>query len=134
MKTILFIEDDAFLRSLIGKKLSAAGFRPTEAVDGQTGFKKAKEEKPDLILLDLLLPAPDGFEILSKLKNDTTTSSIPVIILSNLGQKEDVDRGLSLGADDYLIKAQFTPEEIIVKIKETLKKNNSDFIPAPKKE
>lgn len=117
-KNILIIEDDAFLRDLINKKLSSAEFTTTEAIDGETGIKKAKEEKPDLILLDLLLPGMDGFEILSKLKTDSSTSSIPVIILSNLGQKEEVEKGMELGASDYLIKAQFTPEEIVIKIRE----------------
>ncbi len=126
MESILIIEDDAFLRDLVCKKLSTEGFKTLEAVDGQSGIKLAKEEKPSLILLDLLLPVPDGFEILSQLKSAPETSSIPVIILSNLGQKEDVDKGMELGAVDYLIKAQFTPEEIIVKVKEALgKKNNT---------
>jgi|SRR3989344_3218204 len=133
METILIIEDDAFLRELISKKLSSAGFTPLDAIDGETGLEKAREEKPSLILLDLLLPVQDGFEVLSKLKQNPKTSSVPVIILSNLGQKEDVDKGLSLGASDYLIKAQFTPEEIIVKVKEALEKNNA-LPPAPEKE
>jgi DNA-binding response OmpR family regulator len=121
-KNILIIEDDAFLRDLINKKLSSAEFTTTEAIDGETGIKKAKEEKPDLILLDLLLPGPDGFEVLSKLKTDSSTSSIPVIILSNLGQKEEVEKGMELGAIDYLIKAQFTPEEIVIKVREAFEK------------
>jgi DNA-binding response OmpR family regulator len=117
-KNILIIEDDSFLRDLISKKLSSAGFSVSEANDGESGLKKVKEEKPDLILLDLLLPSTDGFEVLSKVKADTDTSSIPIIVLSNLGQKEDVDRAMGLGANDYLIKAQFTPEEIIIKVRE----------------
>lgn len=129
-KNILIVEDDAFLRDLISKKISSAGFNPIEAVDGKTGLEKARGGTPDLILLDLLLPAPDGFEVLKRLKQDKTTSSIPVIILSNLGQKEDIDKGMQLGAKDYLIKAQFTPEEIITKIKETL---DTDENPVPEK-
>ncbi|PIR71849.1 MAG: response regulator, partial [Candidatus Nealsonbacteria bacterium CG10_big_fil_rev_8_21_14_0_10_37_25] len=84
-------------------------------------IKKIKEEKPDLVLLDLILPGIDGFEVLSKMKEDLALAQIPVIILSNLGQKEDVERGLKLGAVDYLIKAHFTPGEIIEKIKNALK-------------
>ena len=80
-------------------------------------MKKIKSEKPDLILLDLILPGIDGFEVLSQTKKDPEVSSIPVIILSNLGQKEDIERGLKLGATDYLIKAHFTPGEIIEKIR-----------------
>ena len=118
---ILVIEDDKFLRELIAKKLIKEGYETSEAVDGEEGIKKIKEEKPDLILLDLILPGIDGFEVLSRMREDSTTNSIPVIILSNLGQKEDVEKGLKLGAVDYLIKAHFTPGEIIEKIKTALK-------------
>jgi len=120
-KRILVIEDDKFLRELIAKKLIKEGYETSEAVDGEEGIKKIKEEKPDLILLDLILPGIDGFEVLSRMREDSTTNSIPVIILSNLGQKEDVEKGLKLGAVDYLIKAHFTPGEIIEKIKTALK-------------
>ena len=120
-KTILIIEDDKFLRELIVRKLTEEGFGVSEAVDGEEGIKKIKEEKPDLILLDLILPGIDGFEVLSKKKEDPALASIPVIILSNLGQKDDVEKGLKMGAVDYLIKAHFTPGEIIEKIKVVLK-------------
>ena len=119
-KNILIIEDDEFFRELITKKLSSGGFEVLGAVDGPKGIEKAKESKPDLILLDLLLPSIDGFEVLSTLKQDSDTSSIPVIILSNLNLKEDIERGLKLGASDYLIKSQFDLDEIIVKIKNFL--------------
>ncbi len=118
---ILVIEDDKFLRELIVKKLVKEGYETVEAIDGEEGIKKIKSEKPDLILLDLILPGIDGFEVLSKMKEDTMVSSTPVIILSNLGQKEDVEKGLKLGAVDYLIKAHFTPGEIIEKIRANLK-------------
>ena len=120
-KTILVVEDDKFLRELIVQKLIREGYEVKEATDGEQGIKKIKEEKPDLVLLDLILPGIDGFEVLSKMKEDSGVSSIPVIVLSNLGQKEDVEKGLSLGAVDYLIKAHFTPGEIIEKIKKNLK-------------
>ena len=120
-KTILIVEDDKFLRELISRKLSGEGFDALEAVDGEEGIKKIKEGKPDLVLLDLILPGIDGFEFLAKAREDPETSSIPIIILSNLGQREEVDKGLKLGAVDYLIKAHFTPGEIIEKIKNTLK-------------
>ncbi len=118
---ILIIEDDKFLRELIVQKLNKEGFNVSEAIDGEEGIKKTKEEKPDLVLLDLILPGIDGFEVLSQMKKDSSLSSIPVIILSNLGQKEDIEKGLKLGAVDYLIKAHFTPGEIIEKIKVALK-------------
>jgi len=120
-KTILIVEDDKFLRELISRKLSGEGFDALEAVDGEEGIKKIKEGKPDLVLLDLILPGIDGFEVLARLREDPEISSIPVIILSNLGQREEVEKGLKLGAIDYLIKAHFTPGEIIEKIKNALK-------------
>jgi len=120
-KTILVIEDDKFLRELITRKLLDEAYEVSEAIDGEEGIKKIKEGKPDLILLDLILPGIDGFEVLSKMKEDPALASIPVIILSNLGQKDDVEKGLKMGAVDYLIKAHFTPGEIIEKIKVVLK-------------
>ena len=120
-KIILVIEDDKFLRELMAQKLIREGFKISEAVDGEEGLKKIKEEKPGLVLLDLILPGIDGFEVLSRMKEDPEVAQTPVIILSNLGQREDVERGLKLGATDYLIKAHFTPGEIIEKIKAALK-------------
>lgn len=121
MKKILIVEDDKFLRELIIRKLSEEEFDVIEAIDGEDGIKKIKEEKPDLVLLDLILPGIDGFEVLSKMKEDSSLGSIPVVILSNLGQREDVERGMKLGAVDYLVKAHFTPGEIIEKVKSVLK-------------
>ncbi len=120
-KKILIIEDDKFLRELIVQKLVKEGYGVSKAVDGEEGLKKLKTEQPDLVLLDLILPGIDGFEVLTRRKEEPALLSIPIIILSNLGQKEDVERGLKLGAVDYLIKAHFTPREIIEKIKNTLK-------------
>ena len=116
------MEDDKFLRELISQKLKKEGYDTAEAVDGEEGVKKAREIKPDLILLDLILPGIDGFEVLSKVKGDQSLSGVPVIILSNLGQKEDVEKGLKLGAVDYLIKAHFTPGEIVAKVEQNLLK------------
>lgn len=118
---ILIVEDDKFLRELISQKLKSEGYEISEAIDGEEGIKKIKEEKPSLVLLDLILPGIDGFEVLTRMKQDPGVSAVPVIILSNLGQKEDVERGLKIGAADYLIKAHFTPGEIIEKIKNILK-------------
>lgn len=120
-KNILIIEDDEFFRELISKKLISSGFGTLEAIDGRKGMEKAKESKPNLILLDLLLPDTDGFDVLSILKKDSETSSIPIIVLSNLNSKEDIEKGLKLGASDFLIKSQFDSDEIITKIKSTLK-------------
>lgn len=120
MSKILIIEDDKFLRELIIQKLGKEGFDLAEAADGEEGVRKMKEEKPNLVLLDLILPGIDGFEVLRRAKADKELAPIPVVILSNLGQKDDIDKGIGLGAADYLIKAHFTPGEIVSKIKETL--------------
>jgi len=120
-KKILIIEDDEFLRELIGQKLTREGYIIVEAEDGERGIEAVKKEKPDLVLLDLILPGVDGFEVLSQIKKDPSTAQVPVLILSNLGQKDDIERGLKLGAVDYLIKAQFTPGEIVKKIAKVLK-------------
>jgi DNA-binding response OmpR family regulator len=122
MTKILIIEDDKFLRELISRKLTTEKFSIAQAVDGESGLKVVKEVKPDIVLLDLILPGIDGFEVLAKIKDDPMVSGIPVIILSNLGQREDVERGLKLGAADYLVKAHFTPNEIIEKVKTVLTK------------
>ena len=119
-KLILIIEDDKFLRDLIARKLLREGFDISEAIDGAQGVRQVKEKNPSLILLDLILPSMDGFEVLAKIKEDPVLAEIPVIILSNLGQKDDIEKGLKLGAVDYLIKAHFTPGEIIEKIKKIL--------------
>lgn len=120
-KKILIVEDDKFLRELIKRKLIGEGFEVVEAIDGEEALKKVKEEKVDLVLLDLILPSIDGFEVLSRIKENPDLVSLPVIILSNLGQREEIERGLKLGAVDYLVKAHFTPGEIIEKIKSILK-------------
>ena len=119
---ILIIEDDKFLRELISRKLVKEGFNIAEAIDGEEGIQKAGEFLPELILLDLILPGIDGFGALEKIKENTQTMNIPVVILSNLGQKDEVERGLKLGAIDFLIKAHFTPEEIVEKIRLILAK------------
>lgn len=124
MAKILIIEDDKFLRELIAKKLADENFEIGEAVDGEEGIRKIKELKPELVLLDLILPGIDGFEVLSRMKDDPVLASIPVIVLSNLGQREDIERGLKLGAVDYLVKAHFTPNEIVEKVKGALKEKS----------
>jgi len=117
---VLIIEDDEFLRELILRKVESEGFNVSIACNGEEGLKKIREEKPQLVLLDLILPNMDGFEVLTKVKEDEELSSIPVVIPSNLGQKEDIEKALKIGAADYLIKAHFTPSKIIEKIRNIL--------------
>lgn len=119
-KRILIIEDDMFLRSLIARKLESEGFVIETAIDGEEGLEKAPVFKPDLTLLDIILPKMNGFEVLERLKGDDKTKDVPVIMLTNLGEKEDADKGVALGAAGYMVKAHYTPEEIIEKIKEVL--------------
>ena len=120
-KKILIIEDDKFVRELIAQKLTEEGYEALTTIDGEEGMVQIKEKKPDLVLLDLILPGIDGFEVLSRMKADPDLEKIPVVILSNLGQREEVERGLKMGANDYLIKAHFTPREIIEKVNSVLK-------------
>jgi len=117
---VLVVEDDQFLRELIIKKLEEEGLSTMQAIDGEEGLRLVAEKKPDIVLLDLILPGIDGFEVLKQIKGTPDISDIPVVILSNLGQKDDIERGLELGANDYLIKAHFTPGEIVQKVKEIL--------------
>ncbi|MBI4457539.1 response regulator [Candidatus Uhrbacteria bacterium] len=120
-KKVLIVDDDAFLSGIYATKLEIDGFQVVSARDGEEGLKAAATELPDLILLDVLMPKLDGFEVLKRLKADPATKPIPVIMLTNLGQKEDVEKGLSEGAEDYLIKAHFVPSEAVIKIKKVLK-------------
>jgi len=119
-KKILIIEDEKTLSFILAQQLAEEGFEVLEAIDGEEGLQKLKENKVDLILLDLLLPGIDGFEVLSIIKRNPELSQIPVIILSNFGEKEKIEKGLKLGAVDYLVKAHFTLDEIIAKIKKFL--------------
>ena len=120
-KTILFIEDESALQKTFGDILSQEGYEMISALDGEVGLKLAKEKKLDLILLDLILPKVHGFEVLKKLKEDPKTKEIPIIILTNLEGIADVDKALELGATTYLVKAQYTLEEVVQKIKKALK-------------
>jgi DNA-binding response OmpR family regulator len=119
--TILMIDDDAFMAGIYGTRLSSEGYAVINAFDGEEGYKKARTELPDLILLDVLMPKLDGFETLKRLKEDASTAKIPVLMLTSLGQKEDVDRGLREGAVDYLIKTQTLPTDALEKIKKVLR-------------
>ena len=116
-KKVLIIEDDKSLARLIESALTVEGFEPLLATDSDEGLDKAITQKPDLILLDILLPSKSGFDCLRELKKKSKSSAGPVIILSNLGQDEEVRLGLALGAVDYLVKADFSIDEVIRKIK-----------------
>jgi DNA-binding response OmpR family regulator len=118
--TILLIEDDPFLLSMYSTKFELENFKVVTAEDGEKGAELVGETIPDIILLDILMPKMDGFQVLEKIKANPKTKDIPVILLTNLNQQEDVERGLELGANDHLIKAHFMPSEVVDKIKKLL--------------
>ncbi|PIT86643.1 MAG: response regulator [Candidatus Magasanikbacteria bacterium CG10_big_fil_rev_8_21_14_0_10_43_6] len=122
MVNVLLVEDDAFLANIYKTKFEMEGFKVRVAENGEIGLKDAKKKVPDIILLDILLPKMDGFTVLEHLKEDDELKSVPVILLTNLGQKDDVEKGLALGAADYLIKAHFKPSETVDKVKKVLAK------------
>jgi len=118
---VLIVEDDQMIASMYKTKFEADGFECLMASDGPKGLEMAKKEKPDLVMLDVMLPQLDGFSILKEIKGDSKTKNIPVIMLTNLGTEEDKTKGQKMGAIDYLVKASLTPAEISKKIKEYLK-------------
>jgi len=118
-KKILIIEDDKFLLKLYSDKLSHAGFLVSMAISGEEGLGKVKQEKPDLVLLDVILPQKNGFDILGALKLDPETKDVPVVMLTNLGQDSDIKTGMDLGAADYLVKTDFS----ITKLPEVVRKH-----------
>ncbi|MCX6745906.1 MAG: response regulator [Candidatus Parcubacteria bacterium] len=120
---ILLIEDDSFLVEMYTTKFELEGFEVISAEDGKKGLDFALKEKPEIILLDILMPKMDGFAVLEALKKDKTTLNIPVVLLTNLGQKDDVKKGFEKGAVGYLIKAHFMPSEVVDKIKKILKES-----------
>lgn len=120
MKKILFIEDESALQKTFGDILGQEGYEMISALDGETGLKLAKHKKPDLILLDLILPKMHGIEVLKALKEDEETKDIPVIVLTNLENINDIEKTIELGATTYLVKANYSLEEVVEKIKKAL--------------
>lgn len=119
-KNILFIEDERELHKSLKEILEIENIELLSAFDGEEGLKKAQETKPDLILLDLVLPKLHGFDVLKKIKEDEELREIPLIILTNLEGVDEVEKALELGATTYLAKSSYTLMEIVKKIKETL--------------
>lgn len=117
---VVIIEDDQFLRELASEKLDHEGFTVYSAIDGAEGLRIISQESPDIVLLDIILPGIDGFEVLKRIKSNDTMKHVPVIMLSNLGQQTDIDHAMRLGAKDYIVKAHHTLDEIIEKIKQSL--------------
>ena len=120
MPKILIVEDDSFLSDIYVTKFQAVGFAVEVAGDGKEGMTKIKEQKPDIILLDIVMPHMDGFEMLRTIRANSEYADIKIVLLTNLGQKEEVDKGLTTGADAYIIKAHYTPTEVVAKVQEIL--------------
>ena len=120
MKKILIIEDEPSLQKTLGVALRAEGYDVKQASDGEMGVLLTQKEKPDLILLDLVLPKKNGFEVLKEVKGDDSTRDIPVIVLTNLETVEDVGTALELGATTYLVKAHYEISDVMLKIKKVL--------------
>lgn len=120
-KKILLIEDDPFLASLLGNRLKKEGFELVIAKSGNEAGKVLRMEKPNLVLLDIILPGKSGFEVLEEIKTDPQVAKTPVMIISNLGQEVDVERGKELGVVEYIVKARITIDDLVKKIKDYLK-------------
>ncbi len=120
MKKILWVEDDAFLSSIVEKKFSTETFTLLIARDGQQAFQILETETPDIIILDILLPGMDGFEILKKIREKENFKTTPVVLLSNVGAQADIDKGIALGATKYMVKASYTLDQIIDEVKKIL--------------
>lgn len=119
---VLVAEDDKFLAKAFKDKLEKEGFVVSVASDGNEALELLKKNQPDIMLLDLVMPIKDGFEVLEEIRLDPKIKKVPVIILSNLGQDSDIQKGKELGAVDYLIKADFTINDVVKKIKEHIAK------------
>ena len=117
MPKILIIEDDNFLRLALEKKLKKEGFEVITANDGEEGLQKIITELPDLVLLDIILPKKTGFGFLEDLQKDPNLKSIPIMVVSQLGQPEDIEKGINLGAIEYFVKAKVSLDELVSKIK-----------------
>jgi len=124
MKNILLVEDDPFLVDIYSTKLKEVGFSVQVVIDGKGVLKKIKEKgnMPDLVLLDIVLPNFNGWEILRKIRRDDELKTLKVVILSNLGEKQEIEKGLKLGATRYLVKAHYTPSEVVEEVKKILNK------------
>jgi DNA-binding response OmpR family regulator len=119
-KKILVVDDDAFILDMYVMKFKEQGFQVETATDGKIALEKIRTANPDIVLLDVVMPRMDGFDVMKKIKENIAPRTYKILFLTNFGQKEDVERGMELGADVYIIKAHFTPSEVAAKVKELL--------------
>jgi len=122
MKKILLVEDDPLITEIYTTKLEECDFDVSAVADGESAFNILKKQKFDLVVLDIVLPELTGFEVLQRIRNHAFTKDLKVLVLSNLGQKSDIDRAKQLGVSSYLIKANFTPNEVVIEIRKLLTK------------
>lgn len=125
-KKVLIVDDDPALRQLYNVQLSQQ-YAVVEAVDGEDGLVKAKQEKPDLILLDVMMPKFDGIAFLSKIKEDQDMAKTPIVMLTNFGQENLIQQAFNLGVTDYLLKYKVTPSEMVEKVNQVLNANHVVF-------
>lgn len=126
MKKILIIEDDHFLLNLLIEKFIRLGFDTDAALDGEEGLNKIFNNKYDLVLLDMILPKTDGFKVLEETRKNQSLKDLPIIVASNLYDKNDIDKAVSMGAKDYIVKAYNSPESIVDRVRIFLQKNLKD--------
>jgi len=130
MAKILIVEDDRLLVTMYKQKFEKDGYEVSTAFDGVEGLKKIREEKPTLVLLDIMMPKMHGLEVLEETKRDPETKDIPIVLLTNLARgEEDINRGLELGAIAYLVKSQLRPSQVVAKVKELLTASARNDIP-----
>ena len=120
MKKVLIVEDEELIGGLLQRKLRQEGYYASVAIDGEAALRQIREEKPDIVLLDIVLPRLNGFEVLSELKKDEALRQIPVIIISNSGQPAEIERAKELGVRDWLVKTEFDPQEVLEKVQQQI--------------
>lgn len=128
-KKILLVEDEVFIRDLYVRQLTKAGFQIKTAPDGQTGLQMLKDEPFDLLLLDIMLPGMNGLQVLREFKTQNPNSKMITILLTNLGQEAVIKEGFELGAQAYLIKASYTPDQVVNEVKNALGGNQPPTVP-----
>ncbi|HEY8108708.1 MAG TPA: response regulator [Patescibacteria group bacterium] len=117
---IILVEDDSVLAEMYVQKFTREGFDVRHALDGDEGIRLVKEKRPDLVLLDIMMPKKSGIEVLEELRSSSETKGVAVVLLSNVGDQEYIDKGMALGAVGYLLKSNYTPSEVVSKVREIL--------------
>ncbi|MDO8524170.1 MAG: response regulator [bacterium] len=124
MKKILILEDEVIILELLTKKLQREGYEVKTAQNGKEGLAMMEKEVPDLVLTDVIMPEKDGFDVILEMKQNELLKNVPIIIISNSGQPVEIDRAKELGVDDWVIKTDFDPQEIVQKVQQVLAKTS----------